>query len=334
MNDLQFQVVRSLSITCSDNSKMYVGSLPPNVRVIDNPSVYLPRILEILSKPHSLNELVEKIKFDYPDLSREEVQEVFSDLINEKIIQIPFPEERYHRHQLYFNYFNICPEQYQSVLSNKKIGLIGAGGIGSTSALLLAAAGIGTLVLLDDDSLEESNLTRTILFEESDISEKKAIAAKARLESRNRHTKVIPIVEKCFGADSIKKYLSDCDVLLLSADTPPLKIQRWTHEASLALNIPYITAGYIETIGLVGPFITQPSSDKSKSLLLELENSSSKHSEINTKLQAPSYGPLNALVSSIAVNEILRYLLGLETKTSDTRILINSDSYAITFLPI
>jgi hypothetical protein len=189
MSSEKLRINQALSIRYDKNKSIInIGLTSPIAFVIQNPPIYLEKIIEILSTPHTIEELLQRLKLEYSTSILEEVKNVVNDLVKLKLVLPEFPEGRYHRHQLYFNLFNIKPEDYQRILSNKTVGLIGTGGIGSTCAMLLAAAGIGKLVILDEDILEESNLTRTILFEESDINTKKVVSAKKRLEARNRYT--------------------------------------------------------------------------------------------------------------------------------------------------
>ncbi|WP_168464600.1 HesA/MoeB/ThiF family protein [Wolbachia endosymbiont of Ctenocephalides felis wCfeT] len=73
----------------------------------------------------------------------------------------------------------------QTKLKRARVLCIGAGGIGSSLSIYLAAAGIGTLGIIDDDSVEISNLHRQILFSTSDINRNKAITAQERLKKLN-----------------------------------------------------------------------------------------------------------------------------------------------------
>ncbi|HMI86142.1 MAG TPA: HesA/MoeB/ThiF family protein [Polyangiaceae bacterium] len=75
---------------------------------------------------------------------------------------------------------NTSPER----LSSARILLVGTGGVGAPAAIALAEAGVGTLVLADEDRVEMANLHRQLLFEESDIGQSKLDASKRALERR------------------------------------------------------------------------------------------------------------------------------------------------------
>ena len=75
----------------------------------------------------------------------------------------------------------------QEKLANSSIGIIGLGGLGSPCSIYLAASGIGTMNLFDDDNVELSNLQRQIIFDSSDIGAKKNLIAKKKLLSLNEN---------------------------------------------------------------------------------------------------------------------------------------------------
>ncbi|GGO70504.1 HesA/MoeB/ThiF family protein [Bowmanella pacifica] len=71
--------------------------------------------------------------------------------------------------------------------------IIGVGGLGNAAAQYLAASGVGTLTLCDDDKVELSNLQRQVLFAQSDIGKNKVHAAAARLQACNPETRIVPL---------------------------------------------------------------------------------------------------------------------------------------------
>lgn len=89
--------------------------------------------------------------------------------------------ERYNRQIL----LDEIGEKGQALLSQAKVLIVGVGGLGSPIATYLTGAGIGTIGLVDDDKVSETNLQRQILYNETEIGMPKALCAKQRLEKLN-----------------------------------------------------------------------------------------------------------------------------------------------------
>jgi len=83
-------------------------------------------------------------------------------------------------------------ESGQKKIEKATIAIIGLGALGTVAAELLARAGIGTLMLIDRDCIEQTNLQRQILYREKDIGRSKAIVAAERLEEINSKIKIMP----------------------------------------------------------------------------------------------------------------------------------------------
>lgn len=121
--------------------------------------------------------------------------------------------ERYARHLM-------LPEiggAGQQRLKGARVLLIGVGGIGSPAALYLAAAGIGTIGLADDDTVSLSNLQRQILYGAHDIGQAKVASAVARLGQLNSNVAVVPHPVR-IGLENADAILSTYDMVLDGSD--------------------------------------------------------------------------------------------------------------------
>lgn len=325
---MKFQLKRSLAAWEDEHGAIHLGLGTPRAIQINDPPQFLATMLSILSEPQAVSDLLLQVQKSYPSADLQDLRDAFIDLLRLKVVGVALPEERYHRHQLYFDFFDVSPAEYNQ-LKECRVGLIGTGGIGSTCAMLLAAAGIGSLVCSDGDHIEVTNLTRTILFEEKDIKKSKVIAARDRLRAKNKDVSVRTVQTKfsSVGPSMLREHFADCDMWILSADSENAHL--WTHEVAAELGIPYLTAGYIEVTGLVGPLIVPGRTACFNCAVLQGLDSIRRRNQINGSFQAPSYGPLNSLVSSIAVNEVIRYLLGVECCTMAQRLLVHSKDYEV-----
>jgi adenylyltransferase/sulfurtransferase len=120
---------------------------------------------------------------------------------------------RYSRHL-------IMPEvgvEGQEKLKNAKVLLIGTGGLGSPAALYLAAAGVGTLGLIDFDVVDFSNLQRQIIHSTNSLNKPKVDSARERLDQINPNVKVITFNER-LTKDNIMRIIKDFDIVLDGTD--------------------------------------------------------------------------------------------------------------------
>ncbi|HEX9955268.1 MAG TPA: HesA/MoeB/ThiF family protein [Allosphingosinicella sp.] len=105
----------------------------------------------------------------------------------------------------------------QNKLRSATVAVIGAGGIGSPAIQYLAAAGIGTLRIIDDDSVSLDNLQRQILFGTGDVGRSKADVAAEAVKRLNPHVQVEAVAERV-AADSIERLLGGADLVLDGSD--------------------------------------------------------------------------------------------------------------------
>lgn len=110
----------------------------------------------------------------------------------------------------------------QRRLTQARVLIIGAGGLGVPVSLYLAAAGIGQITLVDHDSVELSNLQRQVIFATDDVGRPKAAAAAARLRSLNDTIQVIAICEK-LSLDNVEVLVGNADLVIDCCDNFPTR---------------------------------------------------------------------------------------------------------------
>ena len=105
----------------------------------------------------------------------------------------------------------------QRKLLNSKVLLLGAGGLGSPTALYLAAAGVGELGIVDFDVVDLSNLQRQILHDTDDVGRPKVVSAQETLNDINPDVRVNPINER-LSSENIMDILADYDIVVDGSD--------------------------------------------------------------------------------------------------------------------
>jgi molybdopterin/thiamine biosynthesis adenylyltransferase/rhodanese-related sulfurtransferase len=155
--------------------------------------------------------------------------------------------ERYSRHLL-------LPEvgmEGQQRLLDAKVLLLGAGGLGSPAALYLAAAGVGTLGILDNDDVDLSNLQRQVIHSSERIGVPKVDSAEQTITALNPDVKVVKHHVR-LGADNIMEILPGYDIVVDGLDNFPTRYL--LNDASVRLRIPVVSAAILGFEGQLSVF--------------------------------------------------------------------------------
>ena len=139
----------------------------------------------------------------------------------------------------------------QATLKRATVSVIGAGGIGSPAIQYLAAAGIGRLIVIDDDRVELSNLQRQTLFGGADIGAAKVDAAAAAVARLNPGVR-IEARRARIDADNARDLIDGADVVLDGTDNFATRLA--VADAALALRIPLVSAAVGQFEGQLGVF--------------------------------------------------------------------------------
>jgi len=141
--------------------------------------------------------------------------------------------KRYSRHLLVPE----VGEKGQLKLLDSRVLLIGAGGLGSPAAYYLAAAGVGTIGIIDADIVDESNLQRQILHNTQRIGQYKAESARQTIEELNPDVKVNTYIER-LDESNVARIIADYDVILDGTDNFPTRYL--LNDAALQANKPVV----------------------------------------------------------------------------------------------
>ena len=143
----------------------------------------------------------------------------------------------------------------QQRLKAARVGLIGLGGVGAPAALYLAAAGVGALRLIDDDTVALSNLQRQIAFDSSDLGRPKVEAGAGALTALNPHVRIETVADRLDGQNAAR-LLEGCDVVIDGTDDFATRFA--VNAACVGAGVPLVSGALGRWSGQVGVFASRP----------------------------------------------------------------------------
>lgn len=222
-------------------------------RLEDDEQRHLWRLLGLLDGSRSEEEIVAAVRSHDPDVPAVDVVAAIEALTDAGYVEdadapglaaFSAPErERYRRNFEFFSFFSRHPEtghDLQARLKRSRVTVLGVGGLGSYVALELAAAGVGDLLLVDDDLVEAHNLNRQILYTQDDVGKSKVGAAAARIASVNPLIHVTAMDKRVAGIDDARACFAGRDLVICAADRPRVTIYDWLNAASVAEDVAWI----------------------------------------------------------------------------------------------
>ncbi|HUH74129.1 MAG TPA: molybdopterin-synthase adenylyltransferase MoeB [Chitinophagales bacterium] len=200
----------------------------------------------------------------------------------------------------------IIPEfglEGQKKLKAAKVLVIGTGGLGSPSLLYLAAAGVGTIGIIDFDVVDDSNLQRQVLFTVNDIGKPKVLAAKARIEALNPHINVIAYNERLTSENALEIF-KGYDVVADGTDNFPTRYL--VNDACVMTGIPNIYASIYRFDGQVSVF-----NYKNGPNYRDLYPEPPPPGLVPSCAEGGVLGILPGIIGSLQTNEVIKVLTGI-----------------------
>ncbi|MBA7467382.1 MAG: adenylyltransferase [Dehalococcoidia bacterium] len=124
----------------------------------------------------------------------------------------------------------------QEKLKKARVFVAGAGGLGSPISIYLAVAGVGTIRLVDHDTVELSNLNRQILHGDGDLGKRKVDSATQKLQNMNKDVTVEAVAET-ITEENVSRLVGDCDLIVDAMDNLPTRYV--LNRAAIEKNIPF-----------------------------------------------------------------------------------------------
>jgi len=192
----------------------------------------------------------------------------------------------------------------QQRLKAARVAVIGAGGLGAPAALYLAAAGVGTVGLVDFDVVDESNLQRQILFDAASVGAPKTAVARARLEALNPEIRVLAHqLELC--AANVQPLFNDYDLVIDGSDR--LGTRYLVNDACVLYGKPLVSAAIHRFEGQVMTYV--PGRGPCYRCLFPAVADGL----IPSCAEAGVLGVLPGVLGTIAATEAIKLILGIGT---------------------
>lgn len=192
---------------------------------------------------------------------------------------------------------NLMSDDEIILLSQKKICVLGLGGLGGYIVEMLSRIGVGSLTLVDGDVFDETNLNRQLFSSMNNLGSSKALEAEKRVKGINPLTKVIPVYEFVDSSNAMK-IIANHDVIVDALDS--IDLRKYIAKVCTELNLPLVhgaIAGWYGQVATIYP------NDTTLDILYPKDIKRG----IEKELGNPSFTP--ALVASIQVSEVIKLLL-------------------------
>ncbi|TLE07817.1 HesA/MoeB/ThiF family protein [Helicobacter bilis] len=214
-------------------------------------------------------------------------------------------KERYLRHLM----LEDVGEEGQKKLSNAKVLVIGAGGLGSPVCLYLAAAGIGRIGILDYDIVEVSNLQRQIIHATSDIGKAKITSAQIKMKNLNPNIRIDTYFEK-LTTNNAMPIMQNYDFIVDATDNFAGKFL--INDACVLLNKPLSHAGVLKYRGQTMTILPH----ESACFACAFDEPPAK--ELNAIFRAGLFGVVPGIIGCIQASEAIKYILNLGELLTNT----------------
>ncbi|MEV4109444.1 ThiF family adenylyltransferase [Nonomuraea sp. NPDC049695] len=306
------------------HERVRLGDFPPTGQILDPAPPPLRRLIRLCAESpveqSALHTLIDGVDPEDIDAAVEQLLAARI-LVTDAELDLLAGEARLSRFGRWLSMFHPAEQAAAAIadLSRTHVAVLGAGAIGGHVALQLATSGVGRLTILDDDRVELSNLHRQHLYTVRDLGEPKTAAAARTLLEHCPDLEVRQIERRITGPEDV---ITDADLVVNTVDTPQPHIRRWVNQACVEAGTPFVTGGFNQHVGLVGPLVVPGKTGClacQERALAERYGAATLPVSDNPGRMIPSFGPLCGIVSGMLASEVIRHLTGTGTPAIEGR---------------
>ena len=206
----------------------------------------------------------------------------------------------------------------QEKLANAKVLIVGAGGLGSPVLLYLAAAGIGTIGIIDDDRVDISNLQRQVLHRTEDVGRLKVDSAKEQLLALDPNLTIIEHNQRLTPENALETF-TGWDIVVDGTDNIPTRYL--IDDACHLLSIPWVYGSIHRFEGQVSFF-----SSKENRRYRDLFPEAPPASALQNCAQAGVFGVLPGVVGSLQATEVIKHIVGMGSSLIGRLLIYDAES--------
>jgi adenylyltransferase/sulfurtransferase len=231
--------------------------------------------------------------------------------------------KRYSRHLLLSGF----GKGNQIKLKQSKVLVVGAGGLGCPVLLYLSAAGVGTIGIVDYDTVDITNLQRQVLYTEGDIGASKAKSAATRLSQLNSHINFQSIEAK-LNSENCLEILRPYDVIVDGTDN--FATRYLLNDACILLDKPIVYGSILKFEGHVSVFNFKKQNGDYSSNYRDLFPTPPDPDSVPNCEEAGVLGVLPGMIGTIQANEVIKILTGIHEPLIDTLLILDAETMDVT----
>lgn len=304
------------------------GGLPDRDVALHGDATVLRALLDLLDGHRTPAAILGALRAGpAPDLAATDLEEAIAMLAAEGLVEDADDDarhlddaalERYDRQLRYFGDLaapGVPRAAAQKALEEATVTVLGLGGLGGMAATMLTVCGIGTVVGVDHDHVELSNLARQVLYSEDDLGRPKVEAARDRLTKLNARSTFIGVPRRLGSAQAVADAIAGSDFVVAAVDWPAAQISAWVNDACFAAGIPYtsmsqhpplVRVGPTYIPGVTGCHACQEADYRRRFPLFDAAKAA-----LNPDSPAATYAPSCGVIGSLVANEAIAHLTGL-----------------------